>query len=259
MSGLNEPDLASGRKKVLVSNLQEVEQIQTPRLDPSIFHTDRLDSEMQEVSGVTKATQGLTDSESKYQTATGMSILSEEGNEVIADIIRALNESFFEPAIRRIVKLIYKYDDSPNMYGVDRSKNMKFFVSINAGVGAVNTEVLTNNLSAALGGAVQLVQLHSELEDFKGAKRYLKVLDGIYEEQLKAFKLKTLIPILKGEYEDDETEDDRGLGEVEPDGADAGGGGLDPTGNAQGLAGGAEQQGIPDLPNGIDGQIQQPF
>jgi len=255
-SGLNEPDLASGRKKVLVSQLDEVEQVPIPRIDPSIFHTDRLDTEMQEVSGVTKATQGMVDNDSKYQTATGMSILSEEGNSTISDIIRALNESFFEPAIRRMVKLIYKYDSSPNMYGVDRTKNIKFFVSINAGVGAVNSEVLLNNIQSAEGTAIQNVKSHSELEDLEGAKRYLKVLDALFEEKLKALKLKTVIPILKGEYEDEQTKDDRGLGEIEePNGS----GNNNPAGDEEGLRGGFEQQRVSDIPNGIDGEIQQPL
>ena len=243
-SGLNESDLASGRKKVLVSQLSEVEQVPIPRIDPSIFHTDRLDSEIQEVSGVTKASQGLTDSGSKYQTATGMSILSEEGNVVVGDIIRAMNESFFEPAIRRMVRLIYKYDETPLLYDVDRKKDIKFFVSINAGVGAVNGEILLNNITQAEGSAMQNAKTHAEMQDIEGAKRYLAVLDKLFEEKLKALRLKNVIPTLKGETDGDRDADDtEDISEAD----------------AIGLGGATEQQGLPNPIDGVAGEVQQPI
>lgn len=245
-SGLNEVDLASGRKKVNVSNLSEVQQIVIPRLDPSIFHLDKLDSEMQEVSGITKASQGLVDSSSKYQTATGMSILSEEGNEVIADIIRAMNESFFEPTIRRMVKLIYKYDTSPLLYEVDRTKNFKFFVSINAGIGAVNREVLLNNITQAEGSAMQNMKMFIEIGDMTKAQRYAGVLDGLYIEKLKALGLKNMLPKLKGD-DDERRDEERGDG-----------GGQSPADVGE-FTSDEEQQGLPNILNGINGEAQQPL
>jgi hypothetical protein len=250
-SGLNESDLASGRKKVLISYISEVQQVPIPRVDPSIFHTDRLDSELQEISGVTKASQGMVDSSSKYQTATGMSILSEEGNVVIGDIIRALNESFFEPAIRRMVRLIYKYDETPLLYDVDRKKNIKFFVSINAGVGAVNGEILLNNITQAEGSAMQNAKTHLEMQDIDGAKRYLEVLDKLFEEKLKALRLKNLIPTLKGDTHEQQEQ------QAGADGSNIGGA-ISPD-DATGLAGIGEQQGVSDIPNGANGEVQQPI
>ena len=259
-SGLNESDLASGRKKVTVSNLGEVEQVPIPRIDPSIFHTDRLDSEIQEVSGVNKANQGMVDANSKYQTATGMSILSEEGNTIIADIVRALNESLFEPAIRRMVRLIYKYDDTPLFYGLNRNRDLRFFVSINAGVGAVNNELLLNNISAAEGTAMQNVKLHAEMQNIEGARRYAKVLDALFEEKLKALKLKSVIPILKGE-DSDEPDDGRdaddgtnGAGGPGDSGTGIYGGGL-PGGDAGGVAGDPALGGIPNLHDGANTEV----
>ena len=252
-SGLNEADLASGRKKVTVGSLSEVQQVPIPRIDPSIFHTDRLDSEMQEVSGVSKASQGLADANSKYQTATGMSILSEEGNSIIADIIRALNESFFEPAIRRMVKLIYKYDETPLLYDIDRKKPLRYFVSINAGVGAVNNEILLNNITAAEGAAMQNVKLHAELQNMDGAKRYLNVLDALFEEKLKALKLKSVIPILKGDIDD---ERDGTGGTDGSDGRDNKTGGDIATGDVGGIAGNQPVEGLPNIYEGVGGEIQ---
>jgi hypothetical protein len=250
-SGLNESDLASGRKKVTVSNLSEVEQVPIPRVDVSIFHTDRLDTEMQEVSGVTKASQGIVDNGSKYQTATGMSILSEEGNVVVGDIIRAMNESFFEPAIRRMVRLIYKYDTTPLLYGVDRTKNIKFFVSINAGVGAVNGEILLNNITQAEGSAMQNAKTHVEMQDIEGAKRYLSVLDKLFEEKLKALRLKNIIPTLKGE-----TDEQRPDGDADDEQYEAG---NYSEADEAGFGGNVQQQGVQYLPNGDAGAVQQAF
>jgi len=244
-SGLNENDLSSGRKKVAVSNLGEVQQITIPRLDPSIFHLDKLDGEMQEVSGVTKASQGLVDASSKYQTATGMSILSEEGNVVIKDIIRALNESFFEPIIRRMVKLIYKYDESPTFYDMDRTKNIRFFVSINAGVGAVNKEVLLNNITQAEGATIQNIKLFMEMQDMARATKYLAVLDELFKQKMKALGLKNTLPILKGD-----TDDHRPGGDNDDEQQQRG------VGGAFGYEG---EQGLPDIHRGATGEVPQPI
>ena len=213
-SGLKESDLVSSKRKVNVSNLAEVQELQLPRLQESIFNVDRLDSEMQEVSGVPKTNQGLVDSSNKYQTATGMSILTQEGNSTIEDIVRALNESFFEPAIKKMVRLIYKYDETPILYGIDRTKNIEVFVSINAGVGAVNKEILANNISAMEGSAQANFKMFTEVGDSHNAAKFAQVLTELSKEKAKALGLKTLIPILKGELEEDEPRTDGEQGEA---------------------------------------------
>jgi len=236
-SGLNEKDLSGNRKKITVSDLNEIKELPIPRFDPSIFNIDRLDSEMQEVSGITKYNQGLNDSKNLNQTATGVSILTEEGNAVISDIIRALNESLFEPAIRRMVRLIWKYDVNPVLMGIDRAKVPGLHVTINAGIGAVNNEMLLNNIAAAEGAAIQLVNLHANLQDMNGAARYLNVLQELYIEKLKALKLRNLIPTLKGEA-DERTEP------TTPEG-----GTIPPGGNPK-------LPGVPTLPDGAGGGVQ---
>lgn len=251
-SGLKENDLISNRKKITVSQLSEVEQLPLPNINQSQFATDRLDSEMQEVSGITKYNQGINDTKNLNQTATGVSILTQEGNSVIEDIIRALNESFFEPAIRRMVTLIYKYDSSPLMYGIDRSKPLRFYISINAGVGAVNSELLLNNIASAEGTAFQNVKLHAELQDIQGAQRYMRVLDALFEEKLKALRLKTIIPVLKGEIGGEPDGDDGtgfGVGGYSyPSGIQEGA--VIPDGSSTGYGG------ISELPYGAEGEIQ---
>lgn len=198
-SGLKEADLTSNRKKITVSTLKEVRDLPVPNLNQSIFGVDRLDSEMQEVSGITKYNQGINDKANLNQTATGVSILTQEGNSVIEDIIRALNESFFEPAIMRMVKLIYKYDTNVLLYDVNRDKNLLFSVSINTGVGAINSEIQLNNIEVAENSAREMVKLSAELGDRESAQKYFKVLRELYKEKLRTLRLKTITPILKGD------------------------------------------------------------
>lgn len=208
-AGLKEEDVNSNRKKITVSNLKEVQELPVPNINQTIFGVDRLDGEMQEVSGITKYNQGMNDKANLNQTATGVSILTQEGNAVIEDIIRALNESFFEPMIARIVKLLYKYDTNVLLYDVDRSKRLLFSVSINTGVGAINSEIQLNNIQTAEGSAVQNFKLSMEVQDAERAKKYLEVLDELFKEKIKVLRLKTITSILNEEDTEDEPTDGR--------------------------------------------------
>jgi len=243
MSGLKEADLNSNKKKIEVSDLNAVKEIPKPNINQSTFVTDRLDNEMQEVSGITKFTQGLPNSAA--QTATGMTILTQESNEIVADIVRSLNESLFEPLISRIVRLIYKYDANPLLYGVDRTKDIKFKVSINAGVGATNKEVMINNITTAEQTAMQMVNIAAQLQDLETAKKYLQVLNELFKQKMSAMELKNIIPILGGEN-----------GRREPNASD---GGATPQGAAIEYPAGEAEQSLASLPAGIEGEIRQPL
>jgi len=215
-SGLKEEDINSNRKKIAVSSLKEVRELPIPNINQSIYGVDRLDSEMQEVSGITKYNQGINDKANLNQTATGVSILTQEGNAVIEDIIRALNESFFEPMITRIVRLIYKYDTNVLLYEVDRTRKLLFAVSINTGVGAINSEIQLNNIQTAEGSAIQMFKIAMESQDPELAKKYLKTLDELFKEKLKVLRLKTITSIMKG-LEADEPNEPSGV-PTEPQG-----------------------------------------
>ena len=239
-SGLRETDLESNKKKVLVSDLNQVKEVPLPNIQPSIFNTDKLEMEMQEISGITRYAQGLND-KNLNQTATGVSILTEESNAVISDIIRALNESLFEPAIKRMVRLIAKYDDSPLLYDLDRNVLPKLHVSINAGVGAVNNELMLNNINAAIGSVSQSINIFASLQDMQRVKAYAKTMDELMLQQLKHLKIKTAVATLKEEL--NEIERDEELREREAGGVGA-------------IAGGAIDQTVGNLPTddgGVEG------
>ncbi len=246
MAGLNYKDILSNKKVITANDLNQVRELPQPNINQSIFNADRLDTEMQEVSGVTKFNQGMHD-KSLNQTATGMSILTQEGNEVIADIIRSLNESFFEPLIARMVKLIYKYDENPLLYGVDRKKSIRFKVFIDAGAGATNKEVKLNNITTAEQTALQIVNVSAQLGDIEKAKKYLEVLDELYAQKLATIGLRNVAKTLK----------------EDTDGRDRDADTDDATSGAFGAFGGAgetqDQQGLEMVYGGDDGQVQQPL
>jgi hypothetical protein len=234
MSGLKEADLNSNKKKIEVSDLSMVKELPQPNINQSIFNVEKLDQEMQEVSGVTKFMQGIASGAA--QTATGMTILTQESNEIIADIIRSLNESFFEPLIARMVRLIYKYDENPLLYGLDRSKDIKFKVVINAGVGATNKEVLLNNITTAEQTAMQMVSIAANLGDAEKAKRYLEVLDELYSKKLAVIGFKGIAHTFKGGVDGER---------------------RDAEGAAQEHRAGEEEQGVGDVLDGAQGALEQ--
>lgn len=191
-SGINQKDVVSNKKVITANDISTIKELPKPNINQSVFAVDRLDVEMQEVSGITKFNQGMAD-KNLNSTATGITILTQESNEVVADITRSLNESFFEPLISRMVRLIYKYDENPLLYGVDRSKDIKFKVSINAGIGATNKEVLLNSITTAEQTALQILNTAANLGDAGMAKKYLSLLDELYSKKLAAIGFKDLI------------------------------------------------------------------
>jgi len=84
------------------------------------------------------------------QTAEGMNILSGEKSLRTDAYIRTFNESFIEPLIDKIARLIWKYSDVPTFFvGVDRSKDFAFSVNVAAGLGATSKQTQLNGLNQA--------------------------------------------------------------------------------------------------------------
>ena len=198
VAGVNESQLTSNRKVIYVNDLNQIREMPQINISQSVLSTEKLDTEMQEVSGISKLAQGLID-KGVNTTATGMTILSRETNLVIEDIIKSLNESFFEPLIKRIILLLWKYDENPLLYGVNRNANPLFKVSINTGVGATNKEVLLQSITTAEQTAIQNLQLSLQMQDMDRAKMYSEVLDKLFEKKLEAINFKTLAKDFKNE------------------------------------------------------------
>lgn len=201
-SGLREEDLIANRKKLTVDSISNVRELPTPKLDGSIFNTQQLEQEAQEISGITKYSMGMNDKANLNQTATGMSILSQEGSSVIDDINRAWNESFFRPFINRCVLLLFKYKVSSRFYGIDRTKKLRQKIVINAGVGSTNKTLIIQNIDNAINSAMQSVKVFMSTQDIERAKKYTIMLDKLNEEKIKNLGLESVIEETNKEVEE---------------------------------------------------------
>jgi hypothetical protein len=143
--------------------------------------------EAQEISGITKFSQGMNDKQNLNQTATGMNILTQEASNVSDDINRAFNENFFRPLIQRLVLLIYKYKESERWVGldIDRSKPLKQKVIINVGIGSTNKIVALQNIDNAIVGVQQTIPLLMQVQDIARIQKYVGMLDSLTMEKIK--------------------------------------------------------------------------
>ncbi len=219
-SGLSEAVLRSNKKLLQVNDLNQVRELPQPNLNQSFLTTDRIDLDAQEISGVTKLAHGLVD-KGVPNTATGMTILTQETNIVIEDIIRSFNETFFEPLVKRIVNLIWMYDKNPLFYGIDRTKKLNFFVNINTGVGATNKDVQLNAITTAEQTALQNLTLALKTGDQQTAMLYRKILDELYIQKLKTINLNVIAKEMEQNLE--EIEYERALNELQQSGIGANG------------------------------------
>ena len=176
-SGIRDDDLANqSLRKVVVTNLEQIKELSAPRINESIFEVGKLDDELSEISGLSKLNQGMS-SQTDPKSATGMSILAQSGNELIDDVVRSFNESFFEPFVRKIVKLIYANQHSNKFVGFDRSKKIGVKVIINAGVGSTTIENKLNNFSSAKQSLLTAIDIAAKSGFNAKVKEYFGAFD----------------------------------------------------------------------------------
>lgn len=195
-SGLRDDDLALNNQKIVVSNLASIKELPTPNINDSVFNINQLDSEMQEVGGLPKFLQGIT-SKTDPNNATGLNLLNESGNITIDDIITSYNENFFEPLIKRVIMLIYKYKIDEKFLNFDRNKDISLKVNINAGIGAMNRETKLNNISASKNSLMTMEKMMLEAGFSDEAKRYIMLLNELTKDELKTLGIKNIDKILE--------------------------------------------------------------
>ncbi|MCI4436141.1 MAG: hypothetical protein JHC33_04945 [Ignisphaera sp.] len=167
-SGLDPMDMHKGAGSMIrVTNPNAVQWIPAPSIQSAIFDIQRLDTEGQEAVGVTAYNSGNDMGQMMNRTATGIATLTQEGNTRIASYLRSFNETMMEPLFDRIVKLIWKYSDSDNFDGIDRSQDIEFKISINVGLGATNKQVQLN-------GMMQAVQLIAQTGNTKAVTEIIR-------------------------------------------------------------------------------------
>lgn len=202
-SGLRDDDLRASSKKVTVSSLERIKELPAPNINQSIFDVNRMDEEIQEVGGLPKIVQGIS-SDKDPRSATGMSLMSDSGNSTIDDIITSFNESFFEPLVQRMLRLIYKYEAHRDFVGYDRSKSIAFKININAGVGAMSREIRINNLENGILSSTNSIKVFLESGLMDKAFIQANLLEELTIEKMKLLGIKNIdskINKSKEEYE----------------------------------------------------------
>lgn len=184
-SGVREDDLNSNRKKIVVNEMGNIRELPIPRLNDSIFGTQQIEAEAQEISGITKISTGMNDKQNLNQTATGMSILTQETGAIVSHMNRAFAESFFRPFIQRVCLLLYKYKDSKRFYEIDRKRPMRQKIIVNVGTGSRNKTIELQNIDNAIMSATQTAQLYMQMQDMERAAKYALMLDDLNTEKLK--------------------------------------------------------------------------
>lgn len=192
-SGLREDDLLSNRKKIAVDDVSSVKELQIPKINDATFSTQLLAQEAEEISGVTKFSQGV-DGGGREKTAREVMALQSQGSSVTDDINRAFNENFFRPLVHKIVNLIYKYKDaSVALKDLDRTKILKQKVIINVGVGSTNKMLSLDNNDNAIGAVNMAIQTFMGLQDTQRVQKYSFMFDALVNEKLKLLNQDSVI------------------------------------------------------------------
>ena len=191
-SGLRDDDLLDySALKIQVANIQAIKEVPTPSINQSIFDTNKLDEELQEVGGLPKLNQGIT-SANDPRSATGMSLIADSGNAMLNGIITSYNESFFEPFVKRVITLIYKHKDSIKFAGIERNMDFMLQVTINAGVGVMSRDIKLNNIGASKQALLTMIKMFFDNGNTQKANEYVKVLERLTKDELKTMGQKNV-------------------------------------------------------------------
>lgn len=159
-----------------------------------------IDHEMSELSGVSPMMSGV--SNDKTKTATEKGIEHSEGSLKLEIFIRNLNETFFEPLIKRIVSLVYAYGDVKYFMGIDRTKPMpKFTLTFEVGLGVTNDVVKIQQGSQVMGGLIQLFQMAMAIQNQQEAMIIYGAAKKLQRELMPLMGIKNIDEYLPEESE----------------------------------------------------------
>lgn len=168
-TGLDDSDLATGAgRQIVLTNMALKEMIPPPNIPILNHDIDRISRQMEESTGIKSLTGDSQTAMVNRQTAHGMEILSNESNIMPDSYIRSWNETFVEPLIERLVRLIWKHSKRSWLFeGVSRTMDDDFFVSVNAGLGATSKSI-------QIQGNDKLFQQFMAVQDVENARRIIK-------------------------------------------------------------------------------------
>lgn len=163
-SGVSAMDLENPTGVIYSSTPGAIQVIPPADIRGAMNDMSIIDHEMSELSGVSPMMSGV--SNDKAKTATEKGIEHSEGSLKLEIFIRNLNETFFEPLIRRIVTLVYAYSDAKYFMGIDRTKPMpKFNFTFEVGLGVTNDVVKIQQGSQVMAGLSQLFQMAMAIQN----------------------------------------------------------------------------------------------
>jgi len=133
-----------------VNNLRSIQFAPTPSVLQATQEIKNLDLEIQEASGVTSYNSGISRAGMLNQTATGMSILTSEGNTKIAAEIRTVHETFFKDFSELFVGLVAAHAPKELMRGVADRREIIYDVEIEIEKPGENKELKKQRLAESL-------------------------------------------------------------------------------------------------------------
>lgn len=199
-AGVSQIDLESPTGVIYSSTPSAIQVVPAADIRGAMNDMSIIDHEMSELSGVSPMMSGV--SNDKTKTATEKGIEHSEGSLKLEIFIRNLNETFFEPLLRRIVALVYTYADAKYFVGIDRAKQMpKFKFTFEVGLGVTNDVVKIQQGSQVMGGLSQLFQMAMAIQNKKEAMLIYGATKKLQRELMPLMGIKNV-----DEYLPEETE-----------------------------------------------------
>lgn len=180
-SGINPLDLKKPIGYISATNPQAIVVLPTADFRGGMQDIQMVDQEMSEVTGVTPLLNGVSFQQNKTATQSGME--HTEGSLKLEIYTRHLNETYFEPLIKRIAMLCWKYAADTNFIGIDRSANVDLKVSFNTGLGVLNDVVKSELLDRNFMRLEKLFTYQAQVDPEK-AKVVLNGLSKLVREGL---------------------------------------------------------------------------
>lgn len=180
-SGLNPLDLKKPIGYIPVQDPSRIVVLPSADFRGGMQEVQTIDVEMSEVTGVSPMLNGVSMQKNKTATQSGME--HSEGSLKLEIYTRHLNETYFEPMIKRIALLCWKYAEEDNFIGVNRQSEPKLKISFNTGLGVVNDVIKTELLDKNFERMAALLQMQMQIEPSK-AKVTLNGLTELVREGL---------------------------------------------------------------------------
>ena len=169
-SGVNPLDLHKGPGTVIpVSDISGVKELTAPNIGQSQYDVNQLDLEMQQTSGI--MSNNPNSANSALDTATGISIVTQQNNVKESVLITSLNETAIEDLFTHITELYWKYGDDNFFEDVElpRTEELAVYIHADTGIGATNPAMKSQGLREA-------IQMFGQMGDAGAAKKLLKQL-----------------------------------------------------------------------------------